>query len=102
MVKAVGNDLAAMIVSASIAAPMFDEAIDRAELVRKLIAIANLTPIQEAVLRRRFFDPETLQEIADDYGVCRERIRQHEQTAMRKIRSPACLMMYRNRWKGKE
>jgi hypothetical protein len=73
--KAASNDLAAMILSASIAAPMFDETIDRAELVRKLISMANLTLTQEAVLRRRFF------------------------AAIRKIRRPAGLMMYRDRWK---
>ncbi|MBV8731293.1 MAG: sigma-70 family RNA polymerase sigma factor [Acidobacteriia bacterium] len=51
-----------------------------------------LTPGEEKVLRMRFgigFDREhTLEEIAQDFGLTRERIRQIEMKAMQKLRSP--------------
>ena len=38
------------------------------------------------VLQGRFYNEETLQEIADRHDVCKQRVRQVEGTALRKIR----------------
>ncbi|HCP45603.1 MAG TPA: RNA polymerase sigma factor RpoD, partial [Deltaproteobacteria bacterium] len=61
------------------------------EQTRKLLA--TLTPRQERVLRLRFGIDEsadhTLEEVGQDFGVTRERIRQVEAKALRKLRHPA-------------
>jgi len=55
-------------------------------------ALAILSPRQEAVLRLRFGVGEhrdhTLKELADKFSLTRERIRQIEEKALRKLRSP--------------
>jgi len=59
---------------------------DRAEEV-----LATLTPREEAVLRMRFGMGErerTLKEVGDIFGVTRERIRQIEAKALKKLRHP--------------
>jgi DNA-directed RNA polymerase sigma subunit (sigma70/sigma32) len=38
------------------------------------------------MLQGRFYNEETLQEIADRHDVCKQRVRQVEGTALRKIR----------------
>jgi RNA polymerase primary sigma factor len=62
---------------------------DLAEHTRKMLAM--LTPREEKVLRMRFGIGEktdhTLDEISRDFGVTRERIRQIEARALRKLRS---------------
>lgn len=54
--------------------------------------LSTLTPREADVLRRRFGietgEPQTLEEIGQSYGVTRERIRQIETKAMRKMRNP--------------
>lgn len=64
---------------------------DRARLVRE--AVATLTPRQQAVLTARFGlgadEPKTLEEVAQEQGVTRERIRQVEANAFRRLKHPA-------------
>lgn len=49
-------------------------------------ALKTLPPRQEDVLRRRFFQGQTLEQIGDHYGRNGERIRQIEGQALRKLR----------------
>ncbi len=62
-----------------------------AEQTRKVLA--TLTPREEKVLRMRFGIGEksdhTLEEVGQDFEVTRERIRQIEATALRKLRHPS-------------
>jgi RNA polymerase primary sigma factor len=62
-----------------------------AEQTRRVLA--TLTPREEKVLRMRFGIGEksdhTLEEVGQDFAVTRERIRQIEAKALRKLRSPA-------------
>ena len=63
-------------------------AIER-ELERVVDALRRLKPIEQEVIRRRFGLDDgrevTLQEIADSHGLSRERIRQIQQQALRKV-----------------
>ena len=56
-------------------------------------ALATLTPREEKVLRMRFGIGErsdhTLEEVGRSFGVTRERIRQIEAKALRKLRHPS-------------
>ena len=45
-------------------------------------AIAKLSLREQAVIRGRFFEERTLEDISEDYGVSRERIRQLERQAL--------------------
>jgi RNA polymerase sigma-32 factor len=51
-------------------------------------ALATLNPRERKVIERRILtdEPDTLQELADTYGISRERVRQIEQNALRKLR----------------
>jgi RNA polymerase primary sigma factor len=64
---------------------------DLAEQTRKVLA--TLTPREEKILRMRFGIGEksehTLEEVGDDFSVTRERIRQIEAKALRKLRHPS-------------
>ncbi len=64
--------------------------LDLAEQTRKVLA--TLTPREEKVLRMRFGIGEkadhTLEEVGQDFAVTRERIRQIEAKALRKLRHP--------------
>lgn len=55
-------------------------------------ALDKLTPIERNIIYLRFgLDdgiPRTLEEIGNEYGITRERIRQIQDKAMRKLRSP--------------
>ena len=54
--------------------------------------VGSLDPRQADVLRRRFgidFDEHTLEEVGKELGVTRERIRQIEAKALKKLRHPA-------------
>ena len=55
-------------------------------------ALTTLTPREEKVIRMRFGIGEkteyTLEEVGEHFGVTRERIRQIEQDALRKLRTP--------------
>jgi RNA polymerase primary sigma factor len=60
------------------------------ELVRT--AISTVTPREEHILRRRFgigdHEEHTLQEVGDELGLTRERIRQIQAAALAKLRHP--------------
>lgn len=61
--------------------------------------LSTLTSREADVLRRRFGlidgEPQTLEEIGQSYGVTRERIRQIETKAMRKMRNPMRIKLLR-------
>jgi RNA polymerase primary sigma factor len=65
--------------------------IDLSEQIRKVLA--TLTPREEKVLRMRFGIGEkadhTLEEVGQDFDVTRERIRQIEAKALRKLKHPS-------------
>lgn len=60
---------------------------ERTKVISK--TLNSLTPREEYVVRRRFFDEDTLDDIADDMEVHRERIRQIEAKALRKLKHPS-------------
>jgi RNA polymerase primary sigma factor len=63
---------------------------DRKEMQRAVTqALGKLSPKEEQVLRMRFFLDMTLEQIAEKYGVRRERIRQIEAKGLRKLKHPA-------------
>lgn len=66
------------------------------EQTRSLIesALATLTVKERAVMRLRFEDDLTLEECGEMLGVTRERVRQIEIKALRKLRHPARIGMY--------
>ena len=51
-------------------------------------ALSKLTEKEKDIIRKRFYDELFLDEIGKDYGVQRERIRQIEAKALRKLRHP--------------
>ena len=62
-------------------------------LKEQLLAVLDsLTPREEMVLRLRYGlddgHPRTLEEVGKEFGVTRERIRQIEAKALRKLRHP--------------
>ena len=70
------------------------EAAVRYDLQRQINnALKTLTPREERVLRKRFGIGEntdhTLEEVGQDFAVTRERIRQIEAKALRKLRHPS-------------
>ena len=52
-------------------------------------ALNSLTPREEQVVRRRFFDEDILEDIAHDWDVSKDRIRQIEAKALRKLKHPS-------------
>ena len=58
-------------------------------------ALGVLTPREEYIIKKRFgigfAKGHTLEEISEDFGVTRERIRQIEASALKKLRQPQCL-----------
>lgn len=52
-------------------------------------AIGSLTPREEQVIRRRFFEEETLADIANDWDVTNGRIGMIERRALRKLKHPS-------------
>jgi RNA polymerase primary sigma factor len=86
--------------------PVQEEAVEREHLEREIQrALLSLTPREERLLRLRYFpqnqdgsvyvknqgftDGMTLEEIGQEYGISRERVRQMEMKALRKLRHPA-------------
>ena len=51
-------------------------------------ALHDLSSKEEMVIRGRFFEDKTFQEIGDVLGVTRERVRQIEDKALKKLRKP--------------
>ena len=71
------------------------KAADRAMVAQQInLALKSLTPREERVIRLRFgLDdgrPRTLEEVGRDFGVTRERVRQIEAKAIRKLHSRKC------------
>jgi RNA polymerase primary sigma factor len=66
--------------------------IQRNRAERIMNVLATLTPREEKILRRRFgideVRPHTLQEVGEEFGVTRERVRQIEAKALKKLRGP--------------
>jgi len=56
---------------------------ERAALVRR--ALTKLSPREQHILSRRYADEDTLAEIAADHELSRERVRQIEEKALRKL-----------------
>ena len=52
-------------------------------------ALGSLTPREEQIVRRRFFEEETLGEIATDWNVTTSRALQVEAKALRKLKHPS-------------
>ena len=75
-----------------------------AEQTRKVLR--TLTPREEKVLRMRFGIGEkadhTLEEVGRDFSVTRERIRQIEAKALRKLRHPSRSKKLKSFVEGKE
>ena len=74
------------------------KAADRAMVAPQInLALKSLTPREEKVIRLRFgLDdgrPRTLEEVGRDFGVTRERVRQIEAKAIRKLHSRKCLTL---------
>ena len=74
------------------------KAADRAMVAQQInLALKSLTPREEKVIRLRFgLDdgrPRTLEEVGLDFGVTRERVRQIEAKAIRKLHSRKCLSL---------
>ena len=74
------------------------KAADRAMVAQQInLALKSLTPREEKVIRLRFgLDdgrPRTLEEVGRDFGVTRERVRQIEAKANRKLHSRKCLSL---------
>lgn len=71
---------------------LFSEALRK---LRILKLTHNLTARESAVLEERYGENQTFEEIGKRYGVSRERIRQIEQGALRKIASSVRAVMRR-------
>ena len=74
------------------------KAADRAMIAQQInLALESLTPREAKVIRLRFgLDdgrPRTLEEVGKDFGVTRERVRQIEAKAIRKLHSRKCLAL---------
>lgn len=52
-------------------------------------ALATLDPRERGAVKARFFDGATFEEIGQEYGISRERVRQLVVRALRKLRHPA-------------
>lgn len=68
---------------------------DRCDMHQRVDAVlGTLTPREQTILRMRFGigheSDSTLEEVGADLGVTRERIRQIEAMALKKLRDPAC------------
>jgi len=77
------------------AAPSPFDAVNRYHVTRQIAqAFTVLTPREEHIIRRRFGIGDdvdhTLEDLGQDYGLTRERIRQIEAKALGKLRHPRC------------
>ena len=58
-------------------------------------ALDTLEATQRDTIRRRHWNRESLDTIADSQGVSREKVRQNEQKALRKLRQGSCVRLMR-------
>ena len=66
-----------------------DEVLYTDELKKALtLALATLTAREERVIRERFFYGKTLEEVGQTFSVTRDRIRQIQNKALRKLQHP--------------
>ncbi len=49
-------------------------------------AIERLPHRERSIIRRRFFEDETLEQVGVEWGLCRERVRQIERVALERLR----------------
>ncbi len=87
------SQLGDLIEDKSAVSPM--DAANRYDLQRQIAsALGVLTPREETVIKKRFgigdSTDHTLEEIGQDFDVTRERIRQIEAKALKKLRHPSC------------
>ncbi len=61
-------------------------------------AMATLTEAEREILRARYFHLRTLEDIASERGISRERVRQTEAKALRTLRHPANSRELRRHW----
>ena len=74
-----------------------DEVLYTDELKKALtLALATLTAREERVIRERFFNGKTLEEVGQTFSVTRDRIRQIQNKALRKLRAPKRAEMLRD------
>jgi len=59
---------------------------DASIIIRKIMK--KLTPREERIIYKRFFEGKTLYECGEDFNVTRERVRQMEVRALRKLMKP--------------
>jgi RNA polymerase sigma factor (sigma-70 family) len=52
-------------------------------------ALLTLTPRHESIIRRKFFQGDTSEDIAKDWGISRSRVHQMEAKALRMLRHPS-------------
>ena len=52
------------------------------------VALLSLTPKEAKIITQRFYEEKSLDEVGNHYGITRERVRQIEQKALRKLRHP--------------
>lgn len=72
-----------------------DHLTDEAELCLAM-CMCRLTETEKRVLWLRYFEKKSLEEVGKVFGVTRERIRQCEGKAIRKLRHPSCSYILRN------
>ena len=74
-----------------------DEVLYNDELKKTLtLVLATLTAREELVIRERFFNGKTLEEVGQTFSVTRDRIRQIQNKALRKLRAPKRAEMLRD------
>jgi len=64
--------------------------IESFELRRELdISLSKLTPREERIIKMRFYEDMSLEDLAKEFNITRERIRQIEAKALRKLKHPS-------------
>ena len=67
------------------------------ELKKKTTSVlSSLTAREERIIRERFFNGKTLEEVGQTFSVTRDRIRQIQNKALRKLRAPKRAEMLRD------
>ena len=63
------------------------EQVEQRELAIKILECVRLDDRHQLVLQRRIFEDVTLEDIAQELGVCKERVRQMEAKILRHLRT---------------